>query len=112
MFSLYIKNKETFDFIKNNQKKIECRLYRGKIKELKENNNIIIIYLNDKIYVNIQKITIYPNFEKLFEYENLSFILPNITKINEAYQKYQNYYKKKDIMNHYIIAIQMNIISI
>jgi ASC-1-like (ASCH) protein len=109
MFSLYIKNKETFNFIKNNKKKIECRLYRGKIKKLKKNDNILIINHPNKIYANIEKITIYPNFKKVFEYENLSLILPNINKINEAYEKYENYYKKKDIINHYIIAIQIKL---
>ena len=107
MNNLFIKKKETFDYIKNGMKTIEVRLLKGFITKLKSGMIIYMVHKTDKIKVKIVSINKYHTFDELLLNEGISNILPfnRSSPIEHGINILSDYYI--DSSNYNVVAIQI-----
>ena len=116
-YTFYIKNKNTFDNIKNKKKTIEGRLNKNnKILSLQNNSYIKFIHyynrsnfieLNARV-INIKK---YDNFYNMLLNENINYIIPDAKIIDDGLKIYNSYYSREQQNIYNISAIYFTIID-
>lgn len=109
MQTIHLKVEEPYlSFILNGQKTIEGRLNKGKFKDLK-NGDILVIGPEEKKFV-INNLTIYKSFREMLEKEGIKNVIPDKNTLNEAESVYYNFYTKEQEKEFGIIAIKIKYI--
>jgi ASC-1-like (ASCH) protein len=106
MISLQINIQEPYlSFVLNGEKTIEGRLYKGKFKELKVGDFLLVGQYEKKI--PIVGLTRYPNFKQMLEMEGVAAVIPDKATVEEAEAVYRLFYTK-DMEDEYgVIAIKL-----
>lgn len=92
-------------FILNGKKTIEGRLNKGKFKDLKI-GDILLIGLDEKRFI-IEKTTIYQSFRAMIEKEGIENVIPDKHNINDAEAVYYKFYTKEQEKEFGVIAIKI-----
>lgn len=82
-----------FDFIKNNKKTIECRIYDEKRKQIKVGDTITFINDDEKITKKVVRLEIFSPpqiFENVINSENYKLLIPNAQNIDDAIKVYND----------------------
>lgn len=108
-FSLWIRNKHSFNFIKKKKKIIEGRIWDGIITGLKIGLIIRIRHGNQSIRVQIIHIYRYVSFNLMLK-NHLKECLPAVSTISNGVKYYRKFYSIKDEKKFDIVAIKFNII--
>ena len=102
-------------------KRIECRLNRGKFADyavgdhvrLRRDifrNGISIIELKDQAEVEITKLESYPSFRTMFEAIGFSESIPRANSIDHAIAQCRAFYSKADEQSYGVIAVYFKLI--
>jgi ASC-1-like (ASCH) protein len=97
-------------FILNGQKTIEGRLNKGKFKEFKTGDILLVGQKEDKFI--IERLTIYSSFREMLEKEGIKNVIPDKNTIDEAEGIYYNFYTKEQEKEFGILAIKINKVCI
>ncbi len=97
-----------FNQIKNGIKKVEGRLNKGRFKEIKINDEIIV---NKKIHVQVIDKKFYKSFEYMLLSEGIKNVIPNANNINEALNVYYEFYTKEDEEFFGVISLSFKILE-
>ncbi len=92
-------------YILNGQKIIEGRLNKGKFKDLKI-GDILLIGTEKKIF-NIERISIYDNFKDMLSKEGVHNVVPNKDTVEEAVEVYYGFYTKEQESKFGVLAIKI-----
>ena len=82
-----------FDFIKNNKKTIEGRIYDEKRKQIKVGDTITFINDDEKITKKVVRLEIFSPpqiFENVINSENYKLLIPNAKNIEDAIKVYND----------------------
>jgi len=92
-------------YLLNGQKKVECRLNKGKIASIQK-GDLLIIKPKKAIFKIIRK-TLYNNFYQMIAKEGIKNVLPNKNNIREAVQVYYKFYTKAEEKKFGVIALEV-----
>lgn len=92
-------------FILNGQKTIEGRLNKGKFKDLKI-DDILLIGEAEKEF-KIKKINSYNSFKEMLNNEGLNNVVPDKETIEEAEKVYFQFYTKEEEKEFGVLAIEI-----
>lgn len=106
-YTIYIRNLDTYNNLKHNNKKYELRIYKGIFTKLKKNHIINIKYKQNVIQKRIKNIYLFNNFKELFNNLELNLCLPNIDDKNDALKYMKTFYSSNKINNYKIIALEL-----
>ncbi len=95
-------------FVLNGQKTIEGRLNKGKFKNLKI-GDILLIGADAKRFL-IEKTTIYKSFREMIEKEGIKNVIPDKENIEDAEAVYYKFYTKEQEEEFGILAIKIKLI--
>ena len=84
--------KKWFDYIKNDDKTIESRLYDDKRKELNVDDTIKFVNGDESFIKKITNLETYDSFEAAINENNFKLLIPDATTINEALKVYTDIY--------------------
>ncbi len=96
-------------FILNGQKTIEGRLNKGKFKDLKI-GDILLIGPEEKRFL-IERTTIYETFREMIEKEGIENVIPNKDNIDEAEAVYYKFYTKEQEKEFGVLGIKIKMIK-
>lgn len=92
-------------FILSGQKTIEGRLNKGKYKDLKI-GDILLIGPEEKMFF-IERITIYETFREMIEKEGVENVIPDKDNIDDAESIYYKFYKKEQEKEFGVLGIKI-----
>jgi ASC-1-like (ASCH) protein len=92
-------------FILNKQKTVEGRLNKGKFKDFKI-GDILLIGPEEKRFL-IDKTIIYKSFREMIEKEGIENVIPDKDNIDEAEAVYYNFYTKEQEKEFGVLAIKI-----
>ena len=92
-------------FIFNSQKTIEGRLNKGKFKDLKIGDILLIGPQQNKFVV--EKLTPYENFKEMLINEGINKVVPDKNTIEEATDVYYKFFTKEQEKEFGVLAIQI-----
>lgn len=92
-------------FILNGQKTVEGRLNKGKFKDLKI-GDILLIGPDEKRFL-IEGITLYKSFREMIEKEGIENVIPDKDNIDEAEAVYCKFYTKEQEKEFGVMAIKI-----
>jgi ASC-1-like (ASCH) protein len=95
-------------FISNTQKTIEGRLNKGKFKDLKK-GDILLIGPEEKRFL-IEGITLYKSFREMIGKEGIENVIPDKENIDEAEAVYYKFYTKEQEKEFGVLAIKIKMI--
>jgi ASC-1-like (ASCH) protein len=90
-------------FFLNGQKTVEGRLYKGKFKDLKVGDFLLL----GKKKILVEKLTRYANFRDMLESEGIENVIPNKNTLEEAEAVYHSFYTKDQEKEYSVIAITL-----
>ncbi len=96
-------------FILNEQKTVEGRLNKGKFKDLKI-GDILLIGPEEKRFL-IERTTVYDTFREMIEKEGIENVIPDKDNIDEAKAVYYKFYTKEQEKEFGVLAIKIKIIK-
>jgi ASC-1-like (ASCH) protein len=92
-------------FILNGQKTIEGRLNKGKFKDLKI-GDILLIGPEEKEYI-IERTTFYYSFKEMIQKEGIKNVIPDKNNIEDAEAVYYEFYTKEEEKEFGVLAIKI-----
>ncbi|MBP6911797.1 MAG: ASCH domain-containing protein [Candidatus Pacebacteria bacterium] len=92
-------------FILNGQKTIEGRLNKGKFKDLKT-GDVLLVGPEEKKFL-IEMTTIYKSFREMIEKEGIENVIPDKDNIYEAESVYYGFYTKEQEKEFGVLAIKI-----
>ncbi len=92
-------------FILNGQKTIEGRLNKGKFKELKV-GDVLLIGPGQKRF-SIERVSLYKSFMEMIEKEGIKNLIPDKNKIEDAESAYYKFYTKEEEIEFGVLAIKI-----
>lgn len=95
-------------FILNGQKTVEGRLNKGKFKDLKV-GDILLIGPEEKKFL-IERTTIYESFREMIEEEGIENVIPDKNNIDDAEAVYYKFYTKEQEKEFGVLAIKIKFI--
>jgi ASC-1-like (ASCH) protein len=104
LFSLYIRNEDTFDLIQAKRKTIEVRMWSGEMRKRKRNEVIRVVYRNQKTcFAQISAIKCYKTFHKMLCKNDYRHVMPHAASKEDVLRKYHDIYpshkrKKYDVV--------------
>ena len=105
--TIYIRNLDTYNNLKHNNKKYELRIYKGIFTTLKINDVIDIKFKDNIIQKRIKNIYLFNNFKELFNNLELNLCLPHIDNKNDALKYMKTFYSSNKINKSKIIALEL-----
>lgn len=92
---------------KENRKKVEGRLNKGKFKELKKGDLVkwISKKTGNEVVTKIKRITKYPDFVTYLTMEGIRNTLPGVTNMEDALKVYYTYFTKEHEKEFGVLAI-------
>jgi ASC-1-like (ASCH) protein len=96
-------------FILNEQKTIEGRLNKGKFKDLKI-GDILLIGPEKKRFL-IERTTVYKTFREMIEKEGIENVIPDKDNIDDAESVYYKFYTKEQEKEFGVLAIKIKVIK-
>lgn len=100
----------------NGIKTIEGRVNKDKYKDILSGKIKFVHFVNEKrdsagIYVLVDKVVIYKNFEEYIIQEGISRTLPGVKTIKDALNIYYNYYPESDEKEYGVLAIHFSVMA-
>jgi ASC-1-like (ASCH) protein len=95
-------------FVLNGKKTIEGRLNKGKFKDLKT-GDILLIGPEEKEYI-IERTTLYNSFKEMIEKEGIENVVPDKNNIESAEAVYYKFYTKEEEKEYGVLAIKIKVI--
>lgn len=92
-------------FILNNKKTVEGRLNKGKFKDLKE-GDILLIGIENKRFL-IKRTTSYKSFREMIRKEGIENVIPDKDNIDDAEAVYYRFYTKEQEKEFGVLAIKI-----
>lgn len=92
-------------FVLSGQKTIEGRLNKGKFKDLKV-GDILLIGLDEKRFL-IERTNIYKSFREMIEKEGIENVIPDKNSIDDAELVYYKFYTKEQEKEFGVLAIKI-----
>ena len=102
---LYLRNRSTFNLIKNGTKTIEIRINKGKMLSIGIDSLLNLICREEQYRVRVKKIEYYPNWEEFIEKLELKKTFPLLNTKREVYPYLLNYYNTSQIQKYGLLAI-------
>jgi len=93
--------------ILNEKKIVEGRLNKGKFKDLKI-GDILLIGPDEKRYL-IERTTLYKSFREMIEKEGIENVIPDKYNIDDAEAVYYKFYTKEQEKEFGVLAIKIKI---
>lgn len=104
-----------FSFLKNGKKTIEGRLNKGKYKDIKSGDTIIVNLADDnkngKIETEVLGVKKYDSFRELFKKEGFRKIIPDVKTEGEALMVYRKFYSEKMENKFGVVAIEGRVVK-
>ncbi len=95
-------------FILNGQKTVEGRLNKGKFKDLKVGDVLLIGPEENKFL--IERTTVYKSFREMIEKEGIENVIPDKDNIDDAEAVYYKFYTKEQEKEFGVLSIKIKFI--
>ncbi len=95
-------------FILNGQKTVEGRLNKGKFKDLKV-GDVLLIGPEEKRFL-IERTTVYKSFRDMIEKEGIENVIPDKDNIDDAEAVYYKFYTKEQEKEFGVLSIKIKFI--
>lgn len=104
MSNLQISIQEPYlSFILDGRKTVEGRLYKGKFKDLKVGDFLLV---DDKKFL-VKKLTQYTNFREMLQSEGVKNLIPDKETLEDAEAVYHTFYTKEMEDEYGVVAITL-----
>ena len=101
-----------FTYVKNGQKTVEGRLFKGLYTEVKTGDHIEIQTENEKesFVVEVVGVNQHESFKELLEKESLKKVLPNAETIEEGIEIYRQFYTEEQEKEYGVVGIEVRVL--
>ncbi len=98
-----------FTFLKNGQKTIEGRARKGRYRNVRPGDEIVVLNEEetDRVETIVKRVTKYRSIEKMLTGESLKKLLPDVDTIDQGIEVYRKFYTPEQEQQFGMVAIEV-----
>jgi len=105
VLGVHVRRDDSYNLIRCGRKKIEVRLLKGIVCDIKVGDIVNIIHKGDKISIDIIDIKVFPSLDKMLQNSAIrAAALPDI-EVNSCKDYYEQFYDKSQIDKYQAVAL-------